>query len=350
MATSGLDAKAQWKSAVINLVSGEMEENKLPLIKKNRDTVTEFTQVITALNRDYFYKRLKQRVTNKINFLHQIELNQSLLVDEWGRTTSFYVIIGPYKIMLYQPGTPTFFSSIDKNSDLVATHDSCQQNGPILGMGCGCFLADFVTHLSSNYQLKCTEMSLDSHNFHPSIYESSLEESLKIFADEDCNAHGRLIEMKNALMNISGVHEVKSENIERYFYAKDIEVYRVSMVDHRNSQSTLDYSDITANDFKKILHHRHQCSTYQQIDRHLQVASRISKSKIEFINSDIWQKMKEQILVKNGIFEIPEQARGEIRGKFNSIEESIRQRHSMSLQGKSSISEKGSKSDHCTVS
>ena len=317
--------KTQFKTAALDVLDDQLDRGVLPYFQRNRDVLTEFTQIVAQLNREFFYKKLQQRVKDKLNYLHKIDTNSTPLVDEFGRSTYFYSNIGPYKILLYQPGTPTFFSSINEDSDLVATHDNCQQNGPILGMSCGCFLADFITHLSCTYQRYCVEEFLDTHNFYPKVYERSLEECLKMFVDEDRDAHGRLLEMRHILLNIGGEHEVKSEHLELYFYAKDIEVYRGRLNETIALSQQADLLDISDVDKSRIFNYRHKCSTYQQPEIHLQVSSSVGQRKLGFIKSTSWGIIREKILKKNGIFEDPNLSRGQLSNEISSLENRIQE-------------------------
>ena len=317
--------KSRFRRAAFAILEERLDHEVLPYFQKNRDVLSEFTQVAAQLNREFFYKRLQQRVKDNLNYLHKINTNSTPLVDEFGRSTYFYSNIGPYKILLYQPGTPTFFSSINEGSDLVAIHDNCQQNGPILGMSCGCFLADFITNLSSMYQRYCVKKLLDAHNFHPDIYERSLEECLKTFVDEDRDAHGRLLEMKHILLNIGGKHEVKSEHLELYFYAKDIEVYRGCLMETITPAQVTDLSDISDVDKSNIFDYRRNCSTYQQPEIHLQLSLSVSQRKLNFIKSTSWDIIREKILTKNGIFEDPNSSRYKIWNEIDSLENRIRE-------------------------
>ena len=349
--TKNLKARALWQSATLRIINGELERDQLRYIKNNNDVLTQLTQTIAILNREHFYQRLQQRVKDNLGFLHKISSTSTPLVDELGRSTYFYVNIGPYKILVYQPGTPTFFSNIQEGSDLVVTHDSCQQNGPILGMSCGCFLADFAIHLSCTYQKQCLERSRDGHDFHPEAYEASLETCLKMFVDEDRVAHGRLLEMKDILLNIGGQYEVKSEELEFYFYAKDIEVYRGRVggaTTEAKKSDTLDVSDI---DCEQILVHRRQCNPYQQTENHLQIRTSGSNRRVEFIKSLPWSIIRENILVKNGIFEDPNSARNEVKNKINTIENEIQQPYQFNSQIKDHIvkTKRKSSMSHCST-
>lgn len=348
--TTDLKARSRWQSATLRIINGELEHGHLPYIKSNKDLLGQLTQAIASLNREYFYQRLQQRVKDNLGFLHKINSNSTSLVDEFGRSTYFYVNIGPYKVLIYQPGTPTFFSNIQEGSDLVVTHDSCQQNGPILGTSCGCFLADFATQLSCTYQKQCLEKLLDGHDFHPDAYEASLETCLKMFVDEDRDAHGRLLEIKHTLLNIGGEYEVKSEQLEFYFYAKDIEVYLGRVKDASADAEKTDISDVSAINRAQLLMYRDQCNPYQQTENHPQIAMSGSKRKVNFIKSSCWNIIREKILTKNGIFEDPDVARNDLADKIASIEKEIQGTHQSTSQDKDlPVRIKPSKSTCCTM-
>jgi hypothetical protein len=55
------------------------------------------------------------------------------VVDEFNRANFCYVVIGPYKLPVYQPGSVMFISAVKENSLLNIFHKQFGQNGPILG-------------------------------------------------------------------------------------------------------------------------------------------------------------------------------------------------------------------------
>ena len=152
-------------------------------------------------------------------------------------------------------------------------------------MSCGTFLADFVTDLSWTYQKNCLGQALDAHDFCPRVYETSVETCLKMFVDETRDAHGRLLGMKHTLLTIGGEHEIKSEHLEFYFYAKDVEVYRGRTGEKTTVAEKIDLLDVSDVSVSQILKHRRQFSIYQQTENVLQVAAPSGKKKLNFIKS-----------------------------------------------------------------
>jgi hypothetical protein len=331
-------AAARWRSAMVRVANGALEQKQLAGIRNNRDIITPLTQLLTAINKEFFYRKLQDRVKDNLGFLHQIDSSMTSLVDEFGRSTHFYTNIGPYKILVYQPGTPTFLSSVKEGSDLVATYDSCQQNGPILGMSCACFLADFATHLSYTYQQNCARERLDAHDFHATVYETSLEMGLKMFIDEDQDARGRLLEMKNVLLNISSEHQVPAKQLEFYFYAKDIEAYR-GRVGNAITPTTdkTDLCNLFNINVAQIAKHRRQSSTYKQTDDYFEILLGSERRKMDFIKSSSWRVIREKILNENAIFEDLNSARNQLSSDMDTVEKEIQQSYQCKLQSKKPI-------------
>ncbi|CAF0744084.1 unnamed protein product [Adineta steineri] len=105
----------------------------------------------------------------------------------------------------------------------------------------------------------------DTHDFHLQIYEASLETCLQMFVDEDRDAHGRLIEMKNILLNIDDQYELICKRLKLYFYAKDIEAFYGRIGETTPTViENMNLSDITDVQFHQILQHRRGCSTYKK--------------------------------------------------------------------------------------
>ncbi|CAF1108322.1 unnamed protein product [Rotaria sordida] len=313
-------------TSILTGLQHELCNNQISVVKKNHLTLQRLTNFIAELNCDFFHEKLKDRLRDNINFLHVIPTSLEPLTDDWGRCTYFFSIIGTYKLLIYQPGTPTFLSSIKKDCDLVAIHDNCQQNGAILGMGCACFLADFATYLCCLYQENCFKMKLDSSNFHPNVYEISLETCLQKFVDEDRDAHGRLIEIKDLLLNLSGKDEVKYEIYQPYFYAKDIEVLR----GEKQNITTNFYKKISDEEFISILEKRDDCRTYQHIENYFNDNSSNVKQCLFFLKSEPWKIIRDILMSKNGIFRDPILARRWLTMTFDVFEQQLQSSISMS--------------------
>ncbi|CAF2529073.1 unnamed protein product [Rotaria sp. Silwood2] len=313
-------------SSIVSGLQEELSNTQTSVVKKNHLVLQQLTNFVAELNCDFFNEKLKDRLKDNINFLHVIPTSSNPLTDEWGRCTYFFAIIGTFKLLIYQPGTPTFISSVEKDSDLVAIHDNCQQNGAILGMGCACFLADFVTYLCSLYQENCTKMKLDSSNFHPSAYKISLETCLQKFVDEDRDSHGRLIEMKDLLLNLGGKNEIKYESFQPYFYAKDIEVLR----GEKPILTSHFYKQLSNGEFTSILEKRDYCRTYQHIEKYFHDNSSSIEQCLNFLKSEPWKIIHDTLMNKNGIFKDPILARRWLTITFDIFEQQLASSISMS--------------------
>ncbi|CAF3519848.1 unnamed protein product [Rotaria sp. Silwood1] len=313
-------------SSIVSGLQEELSNTQTSVVKKNRLILQQLTKFVAELNCDFFHEKLKDRLKDNINFLHIIPISSNPLTDDWGRCTYFFAIIGTFKLLIYQPGTPTFISSVEKDSDLVAIHDNCQQNGAILGMGCASFLADFVTYLCCLYQENCSKMKLDSSNFHPIAYKISLETCLQKFVDEDRDAHGRLIEMKDLLLNLGGKNEIKYESFQPYFYAKDIEVLR----GEKPNLTPNFYKQLSNGEFTSILEKRDYCRTYQRIENYFDDNSSSIEQGLHFLKSEPWKIIHDTLMNKNGIFKDSILARRWLTITFDVFEQQLTSNTSVS--------------------
>lgn len=322
-------------SCILSGMENVLCDDQLSMLKKNYHILQRLTNIVVELNCEFFNEKLKDRLRENYNFLHMLSSSNDPLVDSWGRCTYFFSKIGPYTLLIYQPGTPTFLSSVKKDCDLVATHDNCQQNGAILGMSCGCFLAEFVTYLCRLYQDHCSKLQIDSSNFHPKVYTTALETCLKKFVDEDREAHGRLIEMKDLLLTFGGSDEVKYESLWPYFYSKD--------VNHKygdQNWSEMNLSQISSKDYSSILRRRAQYSTYQHLENYFESATSDDEQHFSFINSEIWKIIRENILIKNGIFKDPTLTRRWLAITFDGFEKRFMSVAAATITTEATISDK----------
>lgn len=306
-------------SSILSGIQEELWNMETSIIRKNQFILQQLTNFTAELNCEFFYEKVRERVNENINFLHVLPISSNPLADHWGRSTYFFAMLGTFKLLIYQPGTPTFISSVTKDSDLVAHHDNCQQNGPILGMGCACFLADFVTCLCRLYQENCSKMKLDSSNFHPNAYEASLETCLQTFVDEDRDAHGRLIEMKDHLLSLGGQKEIKHELFQPYFYAKDIAILRAQKQDSAENL----YRPMSSKEFKTILEKRNNDRTYQHLENYFDDDRLNVEQGLSFLKSEPWKIIRENLLKKNGIFKDLTLARRWLNITFDLFEEQL---------------------------
>ncbi|CAF4082312.1 unnamed protein product [Rotaria magnacalcarata] len=302
-------------------------QQSVSLMKTNRFILRQITKFVAELNAEYYNEILQEQLTREqFDFIHQ---STTPLEDAWGRVTHFYTMIGPHTILLYQPGTPTFMSSVYGNCDLATCHDNCQQNGAILGMGCACFLAKFMTYLSQQYQHMCAQEMVSSNNFHPSLYGKALDICLETFAAEDAAAHGRLLEIKDLLLHVGGQQEIKCELLH-LFYLKDIAVQQQNNADYdRIVHSRLRLSQV---DFDRLVNRREQYRTYKRFDNYFETATTNDLDKPDsnnggrdFINSELWHTMRDGILNKNNIFKDQDLARVWLKITFEEFEKNLQQ-------------------------
>jgi hypothetical protein len=68
-------------------------------------------------------------------------------IDVFGRVTYLYIVLGGIQFPIYQPGSVMFETGVNANTESSVVHGGSQQNGPILGNGCACFLAKFLCSL-----------------------------------------------------------------------------------------------------------------------------------------------------------------------------------------------------------
>lgn len=74
------------------------------------------------------------------------------------------------------------------------------------------------------YNNECVTLGKNVNTFYSDVYERVLAETLAYHADEDRKEHGRLISMQHTLLNVNN-KVIKSEEIESYFYYKDMEAF-----------------------------------------------------------------------------------------------------------------------------
>lgn len=302
----------------------DISQMSLSTMKKNRAILRQITTFVAELNAEYYNEILQEQLKPALfNFIHK---SNSPLEDEWGRVTFFYTMIGPHVVLLYQPGTPTFISSVDGNCDLMVCHDNCQQNGTVLGRGCACFLAKFMANLSQQYQYICAQETLCSNNFHPSLYGKALDTCLKNFAAEDADAHGRLLEIKDLLLHVGGQKEIKCESLH-LFYLKDIAVDQDSNDDYdRIVRSRL---RLTETDFDRLITRREQYRSYKRLDDYFETTATsnsypYNQDGSDFINSELWKIIRHGILNKNNIFKDQHLARSWLKITFEGFEKSMK--------------------------
>jgi len=115
-----------------------------------------------------------------------------------------------------------FESAIKSGSSLEIVHNGAQQNGAILGKGCALFLVRFITNLLKKYYDHCKSHNMSNDRIHMDVYENCLKSNLVDMSDEDMNEHGRLICMKDCLLNINTKSKTNDHSLYPYFHRKDL--------------------------------------------------------------------------------------------------------------------------------
>ena len=95
-----------------------------------------------------------------------------------------------------------FETAIKSGSDLSVVHGGGQQNGAILGNGCAVFLAKFMSKLVLNYNKACIDQDCDNREMNKYIYKEALVLTLMDLSLEDMREHGRLLLLKDKLVNM----------------------------------------------------------------------------------------------------------------------------------------------------
>jgi hypothetical protein len=99
---------------------------KMKQMIKNKCIVNAFSKAVALVNKDVFKDKMKDKVEEKYrNQINEIPSYKEPMIDDFGRVTYFYLILGGVPIPLYQPGTVMFESAVSGDSDLsVVAHGS----------------------------------------------------------------------------------------------------------------------------------------------------------------------------------------------------------------------------------
>ena len=89
-----------------------------------------------------------------------------------------------------------------KQGELEICHGGSQQNGPILGNGCASFLARFAVALAKRYQDLVANKEEQNDELDEIEFKTSLTDTLENMVSEDATQHGRLIDMKDQLIDL----------------------------------------------------------------------------------------------------------------------------------------------------
>ena len=204
------------------------------VIEDNRNQLKEFSCRIAEANKSFFIEKLKQKLTSdefcRINSVDG--LNEKPYTDRYGRCTHFFVAIASKKFWLFQPGTVMLDCGV--SGDLEVCHGGSQQNGPILGNGCASYLARFAANLAKKYEQKSNQDT----EFNKTAFKKSLTETLEEMVEEDATQHGRLISVKDQLMELSEDKKLTAQQLA-LIYAKDILTLRQLDVHNKESYTHL---------------------------------------------------------------------------------------------------------------
>ena len=192
----------------------------------NRQIMKYISEYCSALNKDFFLRRINNLECNYKAF---INIGNTTVCDDLNRVSYFYVKLGPYRLPIFQPGTIMFYSGVKKECPLEVFHANCGQNGPILGMGCGLFLARFMANLAFLYKDMCTTQNFGETDFVPHVYHEALLQCLKAFSREDADQHGRLKELQKMLCEIDDRVAAMDSEDEDQWDLHAAEEYKKSM-------------------------------------------------------------------------------------------------------------------------
>ena len=165
------------------------------------------SQPIALVNKPFFKGRLEQKLPPEVVERIQVvntRKGERPIVDSYGRVTYFFAKLGPKRIPLYQPGTIMFECGVISSGSLAVEAHGSQQNGAILGNGCALFLCRFIGALVVKYEELCQESGHDDEkSLCQESYAKALTNVLANSAVEDITEHGRLLCMKEVLMDIA---------------------------------------------------------------------------------------------------------------------------------------------------
>lgn len=183
---------------------------------------------------------------------------------------------------VFQPGTVTLFSGVKRSCPLEVFAKNCGQNGPILGMSCALFLAKFMAHLSAKYQQIIEEEEKNLDEFDAEVYQKCIIEMLTIYAEEDADNHGRLIELKKLCLDVNNAENIElEEEDEKKFTLNDLRVYK----------------EKTGEEDKEGLDEMRQKFVYYSDWENLFFEENTTK-----IHEELLPKIEKEILMKKGIF------------------------------------------------
>lgn len=82
------------------------KQERYSSLKKFNTEILKFLSVpIAKMGREFFLEQISLEEEEVSEMIHLIELDMPPRIDEFGRATFFYILIGGQVINLYQPGT-----------------------------------------------------------------------------------------------------------------------------------------------------------------------------------------------------------------------------------------------------
>lgn len=157
--------------------------------------------MVADANLESFKGKIKEKLHKSHQELIQERSQDQPFVDAFGRVTYLYVVLGGIQFPIYQPGSVMFETGVESGTESSVVAGGSQQNGPILGNGCASFLAKFLCTLVLSYNALC-QNEADPNQLDKAILKEALSETLKDLAMEDMNEHGRLLTMKQQLLEL----------------------------------------------------------------------------------------------------------------------------------------------------
>ena len=249
------------ETLALQVYNGKVEaENACEnVIVENKRQLKELSCLVTLVNKGFFIEKLRQKLTS--NEFERIKCvdgsDEKMYTDRYGRCTYFYVPIATKKFWVFQPGTVMLDCAV--SGELEVCHGGSQQNGPILGNGCASFLAKFAANLAQKYASKTNQDS----QFNKLAFKKSLTETLEEMVEEDATQHGRLISLKDQLIELSEQRKLTSQQLA-LIHAKDILTLRKQDVHKKESYISLLTNPPSEKEIKSSVKRRLELSKFNR--------------------------------------------------------------------------------------
>ena len=144
--------------------------------------------------------------------------NNEPIYDLYGRATYIYCEFLDKKIPVLTPGSFKFETGVSYNSPLAIYSDGTWANGYIHSPDGVMFTCKFLARLVYNY-------TAVTDTFKEDVYSKILTTTLRSFALEDSQKYGCLLELRNALSEVSQNYEMSSLQMA-LLYAHDFAILR----------------------------------------------------------------------------------------------------------------------------